>query len=327
MAFNNAVVGGTVLLREAIQSPNYQAGLAGWTINQDGTAEFADLEIRSTDGSGNRIELANGSVQLYDSLGDLVAELSASLPGLIVGKDTEPQVMIYSAFGGIGRVEFPANSPNANIRAALTLGVFSAGTPDEVLSFQMQGPSVDGATDRLEMLIDSQTQDGAFDAQWILRLAGGTDALLVCDKTQGFASFGRITTAPPPAATAALYVAADTAHTGALMLAQKNSVDRFRVTEAGTGTFAGSVVAANIASGTAQTPAPGGAPAQTSVAVNFAAAFPAVPVVTLTPNSAAANLNTTNIRFAVTGKTVNGFTINCWRDTNAATNFEWHAHI
>jgi hypothetical protein len=35
------VVGGNVLVREAIQSPNYVPGVSGWTINADGTYEFA----------------------------------------------------------------------------------------------------------------------------------------------------------------------------------------------------------------------------------------------------------------------------------------------
>lgn len=40
------VVGSTILRRPAIQSPNYAAGSSGWTINQDGSAEFNNLTIR-----------------------------------------------------------------------------------------------------------------------------------------------------------------------------------------------------------------------------------------------------------------------------------------
>ena len=42
------VVGSTVLRRPAIQSPNYSAGSAGWTINSYGSAEFNNLTIRGT---------------------------------------------------------------------------------------------------------------------------------------------------------------------------------------------------------------------------------------------------------------------------------------
>lgn len=40
MGFNNPVVGGDKLIRSSIQSPNYQQGLVGWAINQDGSADF-----------------------------------------------------------------------------------------------------------------------------------------------------------------------------------------------------------------------------------------------------------------------------------------------
>lgn len=44
--FTNDAVGGTTLVRPAVRSPNFETGVSGWTINQDGTAEFADLTVR-----------------------------------------------------------------------------------------------------------------------------------------------------------------------------------------------------------------------------------------------------------------------------------------
>ena len=46
LVFSNAVVGGVTLVRAAIQSPNYVTGVSGWTINQDGTVEFASGTFR-----------------------------------------------------------------------------------------------------------------------------------------------------------------------------------------------------------------------------------------------------------------------------------------
>lgn len=46
MPFNNPVVGGTTLIREAIQSPDFVHLVSGWSINQDGTAEFAIITAR-----------------------------------------------------------------------------------------------------------------------------------------------------------------------------------------------------------------------------------------------------------------------------------------
>lgn len=47
MGFLNPIVGGGgALVRPAIKSPNYSPGVAGWTVNRDGGAEFNDLVLR-----------------------------------------------------------------------------------------------------------------------------------------------------------------------------------------------------------------------------------------------------------------------------------------
>lgn len=60
MTFGNPVVGGNKLIRPAIQSPNYQSGTAGWTINRDGTAEFNSVTIRGTLESANYVPGVSG---------------------------------------------------------------------------------------------------------------------------------------------------------------------------------------------------------------------------------------------------------------------------
>ena len=45
---NDPLVGGSILRRPAIASPDYTPGSAGWTINADGTAEFNSLDVRGT---------------------------------------------------------------------------------------------------------------------------------------------------------------------------------------------------------------------------------------------------------------------------------------
>lgn len=46
MPFSNPIVGGTALVRPAINSPNFVTGVSGWSINRDGTAEFAAAVLR-----------------------------------------------------------------------------------------------------------------------------------------------------------------------------------------------------------------------------------------------------------------------------------------
>jgi hypothetical protein len=46
MTFRDPIVGGNTLIRDAIKSPNYVAGVSGWSINRDGTAEFNSVTVR-----------------------------------------------------------------------------------------------------------------------------------------------------------------------------------------------------------------------------------------------------------------------------------------
>lgn len=47
MAFSNPILGGGGnLIRQAIKSPDFLAGLAGWRIAKDGSAEFNDVTVR-----------------------------------------------------------------------------------------------------------------------------------------------------------------------------------------------------------------------------------------------------------------------------------------
>lgn len=46
MTFQNEIVAGTVLVREAIESENFAPGVAGWKIWANGDAEFNDVTVR-----------------------------------------------------------------------------------------------------------------------------------------------------------------------------------------------------------------------------------------------------------------------------------------
>jgi len=72
----NPVVGGTVLRRAAIQSPNFVTGSAGWSINQDGSAEFNNVTIRNG-------QVVSGTALYYSGTGlpaanTLAASISAA---------------------------------------------------------------------------------------------------------------------------------------------------------------------------------------------------------------------------------------------------------
>ena len=70
----NPVVGGTVLRRAAIQSPNFLTGVSGWSVNQDGSAEFNNIVIRNG-------QIVSGTALYYSSsppaFGTLIASVAA----------------------------------------------------------------------------------------------------------------------------------------------------------------------------------------------------------------------------------------------------------
>lgn len=75
ITFRSSVVGGTTLVRDAINSPNYVTGSTGWTINADGTSEFGEAVIR-------------GLLRVNAAVGDAFLEIFAS--GDTVNIDTQP---------------------------------------------------------------------------------------------------------------------------------------------------------------------------------------------------------------------------------------------
>jgi len=82
----NPIVGGTVLRLPAVQSPNFSTGVSGWSINQDGTAEFNGLIIHGTIvlGTGTNsviiLDTVRHAIFIYDAFGHLIGSVAAS-PG------------------------------------------------------------------------------------------------------------------------------------------------------------------------------------------------------------------------------------------------------
>lgn len=77
--FNNPVVGGGGdLVRERIRSPDYAAGVTGWSINQDGSAEFNEVTVRGT------VEAGTG--------GDGITIVPSPVPGIFFDTSNTDEV-------------------------------------------------------------------------------------------------------------------------------------------------------------------------------------------------------------------------------------------
>ncbi len=119
MTFDDPVVAGTTLIRAAIRSPNYVPGVAGWTINRDGTAEFLNVLVRGevfvqdpdgsyvrifdeNPGSGAVIELQPADVpgfvftpgSIITDAGPTFTQIVIGGPGGVPGSYTSPQIFL-----------------------------------------------------------------------------------------------------------------------------------------------------------------------------------------------------------------------------------------
>lgn len=78
--FSDAIVGGVgKLIRSFVQSPNYVAGLTGWSINKDGSTEFNQGLFRGSinikNAGVNVAELGTNGLIIYDATGAVIARL------------------------------------------------------------------------------------------------------------------------------------------------------------------------------------------------------------------------------------------------------------
>lgn len=67
MTFRDPIVAGEELIRSAIRSSDYVAGVSGWRIAQDGTVEFSEATVRGdiiNTGSIFRAELSDGGLTI-----------------------------------------------------------------------------------------------------------------------------------------------------------------------------------------------------------------------------------------------------------------------
>lgn len=103
MGFNAdlSIVGGTVLVIDSIQSPNYVAGVSGWIIRQDGTVEFGDgtfrgqLYVAGTNGAylrGFNDPVDGPTLQMYPGDYSPTSFNFTNMAGLIVTKQAAPHV-------------------------------------------------------------------------------------------------------------------------------------------------------------------------------------------------------------------------------------------
>lgn len=78
MGFSNEAIGGVDLVRSAIQSPNFVAGVSGWSINKDGSAQFNNVTVT---GGSFVVTTSGQGVFVYagaPALGNLIVSIASA---------------------------------------------------------------------------------------------------------------------------------------------------------------------------------------------------------------------------------------------------------
>lgn len=149
--FGNAVVGGLgKLVRDFIRSANYVAGVAGWSINRDGSAEFNSGTFRG---------------------------------GVTVGAPGGPQVIITTS-SGAGVLELPSGADYEDQPAEILAG---AGGSPPFITLNIDGPSVNlsGFGSQVLIELNSANDSGTSQANGVFQYvdpSGGDHPVAVWDE-------------------------------------------------------------------------------------------------------------------------------------------------
>lgn len=103
MGWGNPILGGIKLIRSAIQSPNFKTGVQGWSINQDGSAEFHSTVIGGQligDGIGNEVLIYTGT----PAHGNLIASVSSQTDTDLETNRVLDGVTSYGPNGGMAQL-------------------------------------------------------------------------------------------------------------------------------------------------------------------------------------------------------------------------------
>jgi hypothetical protein len=172
--FQDELAAGIVLIRPALRSPDFVTGSTGWSINQDGSAEFNDITIRAgtvISGTSLYYTPSPGAGNLFMSLADAAGtdDYGNTYPkGLSVGSDTTRQIVLDFA-ANVAFMQFSVNNGNAANSGTLLEAIVNEGDADEYLSMQAHSPAVVGFTDRIQLQLNSQNLDGSSEANAVFQ--------------------------------------------------------------------------------------------------------------------------------------------------------------
>lgn len=204
---NDPLVGGTVLRKPAIQSPNFVHGSTGWSINADGTAEFNAVQIN---GGSLTIISSTGGVFLYSgtpAAGNLILALAAA-SGIDAFGNTYQQGLNAFGTGGLAGSNMLLNQASIQWTEAAWVNnaLVSVSVPGADPILTLTAPATNGAALNSVIQMAGPTSGGA---AGIITLTASTFAFLV-----GLA--GQMNLAPDPVRGIAVFDNTETWHVNSL---------------------------------------------------------------------------------------------------------------
>lgn len=215
LTFTDPIVAGVVLVRPAIQSPNYVAGVSGWAVKIDGSAEFNNLTIRGQF-FGVDFIINSAGIFFYSGVpaaGNLIVSIAPAagvdgftnpyIKGLGLGNASGIQVLLKIISGVQAAMQFPTNNANESIAANMTANVIGAGAA-QFLQLVLSGPKLNvvGAQDWVQILFDSANAGNTSTANMFFNYigsGGGVHGYAVLDATGFNILAGSIVAAHPGA--------------------------------------------------------------------------------------------------------------------------------
>jgi hypothetical protein len=184
----NPVVGGAVLRRSAIQSPNFvQSPLTGWAVNADGTAYFASVTV-SGEFDGTDFVINSSGAFFYSGTpasGNLLISIApatgtdshgnAYLDGVAIYHGTADFQLHVNQSQNLPAIEMPTGATTEQDHAAIYANVVNSGGAAEFIELNIFGPgsSLDGVQPAIVMA--GAEHNGAVPANIQFQIPSGTD--------------------------------------------------------------------------------------------------------------------------------------------------------
>lgn len=185
----NNILGGTVLMRAAIRSPNFVTGSSGWSINNDGSAEFNNIVIRGgaiisgtalyysgTPALGNLIASINPGAQFTDIYGNTV------LHGIASYNATGGADALYALLQGSGLIF--ADSTGTIFNNAAVVDIVQQGIASSAPALRLRSPT-ETTTDQAGLVMLSSNSGGTTKSMALLSSFGNTQQTNALLELQG----------------------------------------------------------------------------------------------------------------------------------------------